>query len=248
VSKHDSSLPLDGCCGDAAVYLLGGMLDEQQADAFLAHSRFCSVCSDELDALAPAVDQLSVAVPQLRAPEHVKAHVMAVVRGEAQSREASVPASRPGGVRGWLVPRRRALALASAALLAAGLAIGGLSTPFGASPSGGRAVERGTARTFSADVTLAGASATLHERAGHTWLTVAMLPQPASGHVYEVWVKRPGQQLPQPTNSLFSPTDSGVATVDVPETSGATEVLVTEEPDGGSALPTSSPVIVAHLD
>ena len=129
-------------------------------------------------------------------------------------------------------------------MLAAGVAIGALSTPFGggSTPAGGS-----SARVVSADVTLAGASAALHQGGGHTWLTVADMPEPSSGHVYEVWLKRPGHAEPQPTDSLFAPTSSGAATVAVPDSGGANEVLVTQEPAGGTQLPTAPPVIVAHL-
>lgn len=239
--ERDPPVPASRCCGDAAVYLLG-LLDEQHSGAFLEHARSCAVCSDELAALAPAVDSLPATVPQLPAPGRVKRHVMAVVRSEAgQPTRSSV---RPRRVGGWTALRRPVLAFACAGLLVAGAAIGALSAPFG----GGSAREGGgSARVVSADVTLAGASATLHQGGGHTWLTVSKLPEPASGHVYEVWVKRPGLTPPQPTNSLFAPTASGTATVDVPGGGGASEVLVTQEPAGGTLRPTSPAVIVAHV-
>jgi hypothetical protein len=260
---HDSQTPADRCCGDAAVYLLG-LLDERQSDAFQEHARSCSVCSDELDALAPAVDRLPATVPQLPAPEHVKGRVMAIVRSEAATRSEAAAraegsmsqpewerdrlASRPGGGRlrfalrpdwrgGRFAMRAPALALAAAGLLAVGVAAGGLLTPF----------DRGTARVVSADVTLAGAHATLHQSGGHMWLTISQMPAPSSGHVYEVWVKDPGHTLPRPTDSLFTPTASGSGTVDVPGGAGASVVMVTQEPAGGSPLPTTTPVIVAHL-
>jgi Anti-sigma-K factor rskA len=238
--EHDLDNPQDGCCGDAAIYLLG-LLDERHSSAFLEHARFCSVCSDELDALAPAVDRLAVTIPRLPAPGHVKQQVMKVVRAEAAQASSRAPRARR-----WrgLLPRRPALALAGAVLLAAGVAIGGLSTPFGGVSTRGGAP---TGRAVSADVTLAGAKATLHQSNGHTWLTVSQMPEPSSGHVYEVWVKYPEHALPRPTDSLFTPTAAGTATVAVPYGTGASEVLVTQEPSGGSSLPTSSPVIVAHL-
>jgi Anti-sigma-K factor rskA, C-terminal len=239
--KHDTPIPAEDCCGDAAIYLLG-LLDEQHSDAFLEHVRRCSVCSDELAALTPAVDALPATVPQLSAPADVKRHVMSVVRDEATEARSSLPRDR--GVCGRFALRRPALALVGAGLLAAGVTIGGLSSPFG---GGSASAGRRAARVVSAAVTLAGASATLHQSAGHTWLTVSALPAPSSGHVYEVWVKYPGRALPQPTDSLFAPTASGSSTVDVPGGLGASEVLVTQEPDGGSPLPTTPPVIVAHL-
>jgi len=233
--EHDSLVAGEDCCGEAAVYLLG-LLDERQREMFLEHARSCAVCSDDLAALAPAVDSLPTSVPQLSAPPNAKRHVMAMVRSEASLALHSAP--RPVKARRRLFAMRRpALALAGAGLLAAGVVIGGLTIP-----SGGE-----TARVVSADVAPAGTSATLHESGGHIWLTVAKMPKPSSGHVYEVWVKRPDDPLPQPTDSLFTPTTSGAAMVAVPSRPGASEVMVTQEPAGGSRLPTSPAIIVARL-
>lgn len=236
--ERDSPIPTpeEGCCGEAAVYLLG-LLDERHSELFLGHARSCALCSDDLAALAPAVDSLPSSVPQLLAPPEAKRHVMAVVRSEAslarRSSSRSVKARRR-----MSAVRRPALALAGAGLLAVGVAIGGLTLSSG----GG-----GTTRVVSADVTPAGASVMLHQSGGHTWLTVSGMPKPSFGHVYEVWVKRPGGASPQPTDSLFTPTSSGAATVAVPNRPGASEVMVTQEPAGGSRLPTSAPLIVARL-
>jgi hypothetical protein len=255
VSAEHVPTPPDGGCGDAAIYLLG-LLDKQQTKRFREHAETCAICRDELGALRPAVDVLPTTVPQLDAPVHVKRSVMAVVHAEARRQvhtsQAAAAARAEGSLAGasrfaglWdrLLPRqgarRPALALASVALLAGGVAIGALSS----SGSGAG----GATRVISADVTIAGARAALDEDGGHNVLTVAGLPQPRAGHVYEVWVKHRGA-LPQPTSSLFTPTDSGAATVAVPSDLGAaTEVMVTQEPAGGSALPTTSPVIVARV-
>ncbi|HEY7831092.1 MAG TPA: anti-sigma factor [Solirubrobacteraceae bacterium] len=233
---HDDLLvPKEDCCGEAAVYLLG-LLDERGSEMFLEHARSCALCSDDLAALGPAVDSLPNSVPQLAAPPEAKRHVMAVVRSEAGLAMRTSP--RPAKARGRLVSMRRpSLALAGAGLLAAGIAIGGLAID-----SGG-----GTSRVVSADVAPAGATVMLHESGGHNWLTVAKMPKPSAGYVYEVWVKRPGGALPQPTDSLFTPTNSGAAMVFVPDRPGASEVMVTQEPAGGSRLPTSPAIIVAHL-
>jgi hypothetical protein len=238
--------PGEGGCGDAAIYLLG-LLDEEHSGAFLEHSRSCALCSDDLAALSPAVDSLPASVPQVSAPAHAKRHLMAVVRSEAP--QAQRAPSRPVAQRWWTglrrdPSRRPMLALAGAGLLAAGIAVGSLSTPFGGG-SAGRS-PGGSARVVSADVTLPGARAALHESGNLTWLTVAKMPEPASGHVYEVWLKRPGG-APQPTDSLFAPTASGAATVNVPAAPRNGEVLVTQEPAGGSQQPTGPVLIVAHL-
>jgi hypothetical protein len=260
---RDLPSPAEGGCGDAALYLLG-LLDERHSRMFAEHARSCALCSDDLAALAPAVEHLPTAVRQVPAPAHAKRRVMAVVRGEAaqqasgsstsatrQTSRASAGATRQASRFSWRArgaargrfALRPALALAGTAMLAAGVAIGALSTPFG----GGAPAGRPAARVVSADVTLAGARAALHQSGGHTWLTVADMPEPPSGHVYEVWLQRPGHAEPQPTDSLFAPTSSGTATAAVPDSGGASEVLVTQEPAGGTQVPTTSPVIVAHL-
>jgi hypothetical protein len=64
--------------------------------------------------------------------------------------------------------------------------------------------------------------------------------------VYELWINRGGAA--QRTDALFTVTSRGAATVGVPgSVSGVKEVMVTSEPLGGSSVPTSAPVIVAHL-
>jgi hypothetical protein len=255
VTSEDRDMPVqpEGRCGDAAIYLLG-LLDEREAKRFLEHAESCAVCRDELGALRPVVDVLPAAVPQLRAPEHVKRRVMSVVRAEARdiARHSQRGVSRRGaagamrGLRGRLLPprgaRRPALALAATGLLAGGVAIGALIAAGGGAAGGGAAT-----RVVSADVTIAGASAALHESAGHDWLTAAGLPRLRAGRVYEVWVKHP-DGAPQPTSSLFSPTSAGAASASVPSDLGAGSlVMVTQEPAGGSELPTGSPVIVARV-
>ncbi len=246
-APHDRPDGEGPCRGEAAVYLLG-LLDERQSAEFLEHAHSCALCSDDLAALGPAVDSLPGTVAQLAAPEHTKRQVMAVVRSEAgQMAGSSVSSSaRLREVRrprvGWR--RGAALALAGVGALAVGVALGGLSTPFGGgAPPAPHGAE---SRVVSAAVALPGASATLHQSAGHTWLALSRMPEPTSGHVYEVWVERPGSSAPQPTTSLFTPTNAGAATVEVP-LGGAGTVMVTQEPLGGSLRPTGRLLIVAHV-
>ena len=78
-------------------------------------------------------------------------------------------------------------------------------------------------------------------------LTMRNMPTPPQGRIYEVWLKRDGEQ-PSPTNALFGVTSSGSAAVDVPgNLHGVTQVMVTPEPLGGSLVPTRSPVVVAQV-
>lgn len=235
-------LPRDGICGDAGLYLLG-VLEDRHAEDFLAHADGCAVCREELGTLRAAVDVLGNRVPQVVAPAHVKRSLMSAVRGEARRSSAPRASGWSRGLALQTNARRAALAVGTAGLLAVGVVLGAASFSRDSAKS---------TRAVSAEVTIAGARAVLHESGDHQWLTIAGLPAPRRGHVYEVWVKA-GGGAPRPTSSLFSPTRAGAATVAVPRgigvrgTAERREVMVTQEPGGGSAHPTSSPVIVARL-
>jgi hypothetical protein len=82
---------------------------------------------------------------------------------------------------------------------------------------------------------------------GRGRLIVRDMPPPPAGRIYEVWLKR-GSSAPSPTQALFSVTADGSADVDVPgDLSHVGEVLVTQEPAGGSRVSTHQPLIVARL-
>jgi hypothetical protein len=83
---------------------------------------------------------------------------------------------------------------------------------------------------------------------GHGQLVLRNFPQPAAGHIYEMWELRSGAKAPSPTGTLFSVNSGGAGNVGVPgDLHGVTKVLVTQEPAGGSLAPTTTPVIVASL-
>jgi hypothetical protein len=78
---------------------------------------------------------------------------------------------------------------------------------------------------------------------------VSRMPQPPDGRVYQVWLHRGRAGTPpRPTDAFFSVSRHGDASVDVPgDLRGVDAVLVTDEPLGGSSLPTRAPVITAPL-
>jgi hypothetical protein len=66
--------------------------------------------------------------------------------------------------------------------------------------------------------------------------------------MYQVWLKRPGVEAPEPTSVLWSARSDGSATVAVPGSLDDVEaVLVTREPRGGSDTPSEAPVITIPL-
>lgn len=226
---------------EAAPYSLGA-LEESESERYRDHLRDCAVCRQQLAALAPVVAALPEAVGQVAAPALIRERLMAVVRSEAELlKAAGHEADRaPSRRRRWRL--RPVSALAGAAALAAGVAIGAVAINTG---SGSRPAVHVTRATVAAAVSSASprASAVLRQAGGRTELVVNGLPAPPRGRIYQVWIKR-GNTLPAPTNALFGVTNSGSGSVDVPGSMhGVTTVMVTAEPLGGSLAPTSEPVL-----
>jgi hypothetical protein len=229
---------------DAASYVLRAMPDGEW-EVYQDHLARCTPCAEKVAELAFVADALLSGVPQLSAPAPVRGRVMAIVQAESELlRAAGHGADRPAPE---LEPRRRrwwslrplpAIALASVAL-AIGIGSGTLL-------SGG---DNGvTPRTVVAQVDAAGASARLRMTADGAKLVVSGMPAPPKGRVYQVWLRRNAAAPPEPTNALFSVSRAGDASVDVPgKLDGVDAVLVTDEPSGGSRLPTRAPVITAPL-
>ncbi len=226
---------------NASSYVLGA-LDERELESYREHLSGCVECSAEVAQLQTVVDSLALAVPRVQAPDSLRAQLMAVVSGEAELLHAAGHAAdRPvrASPRWW---GRLQPALAAGAALAAGLLIGALAINTGSS-------SHTQTQTVEAVVATPGyhATAALHKAGTHVQLVVAGMPAPPPGRIYEVWLER-GTQAPEPTDALFSVTNSGAGSVGVPgDLSGVSKVLVTDEPLGGSLKPTRTPVIVASV-
>jgi hypothetical protein len=229
------------CAADAAAYALGA-LEPREASLFAAHVQTCVVCRDELTAFREVAKALPLAAPQLPLARGLRRRVLADFRRSATLTAASLraPAAR---VRWPALPRlafalpRPALALGAAAMLAVATA-GGLALGSAGSSS---------TRVLRAEVFGSSGSAQLRVAGDRGELVLHHMPSPAAGHVYEVWLKRAGR-VPAPTSALFSVTSGGDGDVEVPGSlSHVNQVVVTQEPAGGSPVPTSGPVVVAPL-
>lgn len=131
------------------------------------------------------------------------------------------------------VDRARSLLLPTAALIT-GIALGGVSA---------LAFSSGHARTGWRPP-LTGAHATLRRIGARAELLVSGMPEPPAREVYEVWLQRRGG-APRPTDALFTVTKGGSANVEVPGgvSGGVTQVLVSNEPLGGSMTPTGQVLV-----
>jgi anti-sigma factor RsiW len=254
---------------DAGAWVLGALPEDEQ-ERFAAHLADCATCRREVAELQMVADTLPLAAVQVAPPPELRDRIMSAVRAEtdavaptgpyadvaapeAHAGEAAEPAAAPAAPagrerpkkpkreRGWW--KRPFLSLgpvpaaaAAAVLIALGVA-GGVLLSNGTSERTVQAqVATPSAPTARASLTVEGDQATLNVR---------NFPAPPEGRVYQVWLKRPGRD-PDPTNALFDVRD-GSATVDVPGgVKGVEQVLVTDEPDGGSPAPTREPVVIAQ--
>jgi anti-sigma-K factor RskA len=245
----------------AAAYVLDA-LEPDEAEAFRRHLESCAHCRQEVERYAPAALALARAVPQLEAPRELRRRVLREVRDSPVPAATRTDSDRSGGRvlagpsrnawsgaqrlgsggrsrrsrRGHLTLPRPAFAGLGTLALAAGVAAVVLS-------AGRSAPQVIRARTF-----YHGASASLVRlQDGHGELRIRDMPAPRPGHVYEVWVEH-GNAAPEPTDALFDVDRRGAAIVAVPGVIRPPEtVMVTAEPDGGTSVPTSRPVLVASL-
>jgi len=216
------------CSGEAAAYVLGA-LEPAEAEAFRRHLKECAICRDEVEALEGVVQALPMSAPQHPLPRRLRRRVIRAVRAE----QAPGQPRRSAGM-SWAGSRPALAALAMAAVIA--LVIG-----VSVSGSGSKG------RLIHAQVTGITGSAQLQVSGGHGELIVHHLSPPPSGHVYEVWLKT-AKANPVPANVLFGVNASGSAEVRLPPSlRGISQVMVTPEPNGGSAAPTHTPVITAQL-
>jgi anti-sigma factor RsiW len=226
-------------------YLLGALPPDER-EGFAAHLEQCPVCRNDVDELSLAAEALPLSVPAVAPPPALKDRIMAVVASEAEllaaaGEDADAPRRAPARVRrrGFLAGlfARPAVALACAAVL---LVAGGV---VGAVLSGGGDGDR----TVVAQTTLPRADVRMEIRDDRGMLVARRVPAPPQGELYQVWIKRPGVEAPEPTDVLWS-TRGGAADVAVPGSLDDVEaVLVTREPRGGSDTPSEAPIITAPL-
>ncbi len=215
---------------ELAAYLLGA-LEPGEAAELERHLAGCEECREELAWLRPAVQLLPEVVERVEPAPELRARLMGQVRSEADRPPA--PASdreREPSPRRRFVTLRPAVGLAALALIVA--AVAGYAIRGGGSDGGETStVVSGSPPGVTVEMVSEGDSGTLH---------LANLPQLPPDEVLQAWVERDDRVVSAKT--LFVPNRDGTATAVIDDMTGVDTVMVTEEPRGGSAQPTSAPV------
>lgn len=235
-----------------------GSLDPADSADLEHHLEGCAECRAELAWLAPASDVLARDVEQVEPSPEMRQRVMAAIdadlAGESApasgpaadladsppAREVSTQPSRRRSDQGsWLarVFRPAVIGVAASALIV-GVVIGVLLGGGGDSPSAPDQQVLTGQSTIGADAVMVASN-------GTGTLKLTNLKNPGEGQVYQAWIQR-GQSV-ESTGSLFVPGEDGAATASIPDLTGASAVLVSTEPSGGSPQPTTAPVITVPL-
>jgi anti-sigma factor RsiW len=220
---------------DLAAHLLGALPVEESRE-LERHLAGCSRCQRDRRRLEVSIAAVGGSVEQISPPPSLRRSLLEAVRAES----AGAPARRPRGrVRLRLRLGPPALRPLAAGIAAACLVLAGV---VGYALRGGEG-----SRTLPARATAAapGARAKVAVRGGQAQLNVERLRAPRPGHVSEVWIRR-GERISPST--LFSVDRSGRGAAAIPGgLRGADQVMVSEEPAGGSAAPTTAPRLVADV-
>jgi anti-sigma-K factor RskA len=224
---------------DLAAYAIGA-LDGQDLARLERHLADCESCQDYLRWLQPAVDTLPASVGQVPPPAGLRDRLMDAVREDARTAEQAERAEAARSHRpGW---RDLLLRPVTAAAAAAALVVG---VVVGVAVSG----DGSDATVITAKPTAAapqGAVAATLERSGdEATLQVTKMPPLEEQQVYELWIQR-GDAVE--AAGTFRLNADGTATAGVGGSlDGASHVLVTAEPKGGSLEPTSDPMLSVTL-
>ena len=224
-----------GCGSDVAAYALGA-LTEEETKRFEEHLKTCELCRTDLDGLMPVVHALPATAEPIEPPPALRKRIMKVVDADVREREK---AARPPRESWWRSLNLRPLPALAAACLLLLVGVGVGLTVLG--DDGGSSSDVAGQCIRSCD------RVAMHLEDGHGTLKVEGMAQPPDGRVYQVWTQVYGED-PKPTDALFTVDKDGSASVDVPgDTGGIDQVLVTDEPRGGSSAPTTAPYFSVRM-
>ncbi len=241
-------------------------LDEHERTSFETHLAVCPDCRAEVAELSAAAHSLT-ALGEAIPPPALRAAVLSGITkvrplpplapedgGSLRSADAATLSGghrREGGSHGAVVVpfRRRTSTWLTAAAAAVAIAVGGMAwSPW----SGGTAspydqvVAAADARTVSSTKGGTTATVTYSRQLGRSAISVNGLPSLADDQTYQVWYADSDATM-HPAGLFDTDASGRAARVLDGDANTATAVGVTVEPAGGSAQPTTEPLMVMAL-
>jgi len=216
---------------EIAAYLLGA-LEPGEAAELERHLAGCGECRRELEWLRPAVQLLPESVERVEPPRELRGRLMEQVYSEAEASVAPKRA-RGRGISGWSL--RPLAGLAALALIVAAVAAYAIGNG-GSGDGGTTTVVVGHSPDVTAEMVRNGESGTLH---------LANLQRLPRDKVLQAWVERDDRV--ESAKTLFVPNQDGTASATIDDMDGVSTVMVTAEPRGGSAQPTSAPIVSVSI-
>jgi anti-sigma-K factor RskA len=242
----------------SGVYVLDAIDSDTERDRFERHLGRCQSCSSEVRGLREVTTGLAMAAA-LQPPAAMHGRVLAAVRrtrqlppaADTQPRHRLWPRWWPQERSRWLP--RLALAAATAGVVAAlvlGVILAGTQHRLGFAQAQNGAIARVLAAPDARVLTKstsAGGTATVIVSPSERELivtTAGLRPLPAS-KVYEAWLINPRRT--RPAGLLPSPRGGKTQPLLATELMAGDELGLTVEPAGGTAKPTTTPILVIPL-
>jgi anti-sigma factor RsiW len=217
-----------------AAYALDA-LDEAERREYEAHLARCEQCRDELASLSEAASSLAYAVEPSAPSPQLRERILAGARAE----RPNVVPLRPR----WAVPAGATAVLAVAAAIVLAVWATSLSNRLDRERAHASDQERVAAILAAPDAHPYGVpngGLLTVTPSGEAALVLRRLPPARKGMTYEAWVSENGK--PRPAGTFDAGRDVTAVPLEQPVPRGAT-VLVTQEKDGGTALPQHVPFI-----
>ena len=193
------------------------------------HVAGCAGCAEYFDWLSPAADLLGEAVPGRAPSKDLKRRVMSEVRTD----RAAAPSP---GLSGLFAQRRLVLAGAAAATLAIGAGTALILDEDGPGTSTHSVLASSADSPITGELVRDGDAGVLH---------LDGLPRLEGDRVYQAWIRN-GERVEPSTVFVANRTRGAEATIPA-GLDRADEVLVTAEPSGGSAVPSTDPLLGVEL-
>ncbi|QIM23240.1 anti-sigma factor [Phycicoccus sp. HDW14] len=234
-------------------------LDPAERSAFEQHLAACDSCRAEVSELSDAAHALT-SLNDATPPASLRASVLAgiaqvrplppLVADETPAPEAlasEAPTAEQPGARVIPFVRRTSTWFAAAAAAAA-IVVGGVAwSPWStdapqltAVQQVERAADAATVTSHKGDTT---ATLAYSRTLGRSAITVSGMPQAPQGKTYQLWYVG-SDEVARPAGFLTAGTDGRAEAALEGRIDGAAAVGVTVEPAGGSAAPTSAPIMV----